>query len=270
MDLIGAFRDECVSVHSTQSSKEGVLKEIAALAAACPGVGNVSEETIFTGLESREELGSTGFQNGIAIPHCLLPQVSEFVVGMVTVKEGIDFASLDGAPTTLIPFIVGPSNDRTTHIRLLSAVSRVLSDTAVRNELLAAQSATALKESFLRTLGDTFKNDKSSKRNLILVTVQKEELFNDILQLFSEADECNLSVVEGHDSSEYLNSLPLFAEFWNNEQSGFHRIIQVSIRHSLANECLRRLQEFLEQKKVARGVLVQMLDIVYATGSLDM
>jgi PTS system nitrogen regulatory IIA component len=270
MSLIDFFREECIEIQSEAVDKDSLLAQIAEVAKRAPALDDIPHDVILSGLKQREELGSTGFQDGIAIPHCLLPEVGEFVVGLITHKTGLDFASLDGKATSIIAFIIGPREQRDMHIRLLSSISRVLSNMAVAGELRAATSRTAAMESFLRNLGDTLSQDTSSRRNLLIVSVQNESLFPDILQLFSEADDCYLSVIDAHDGSEYLHSLPLFAAFWDDRQKGFHRIIMASIRHSLANEMLRRLDALVEGLKECRGVLVQVQDVLYSSGNIEL
>lgn len=270
MNLIESLKNECIIVKSTAPDKDAILHEIAAVAAKCHALSGVSQETILHGLKKREELGSTGFQNGVAIPHCLLPDVDDFVIGIITHKTGVDFKSLDGKPTFIIAFIIGPQNRRNDHIRLLSTISRVLNNKTASQELLAAAHQTPLRESFLRHVCDIFTKEKVSKRNLVIVTVQNEALFSDILRLFSEADNSFLSVIDAQNSSEHLYNLPLFAAFWNENKKGFHRIIVASIVHTLTNEMLRRIDTLVGGLKKQKGVLVQVLDALYTEGSLDL
>lgn len=269
MSLMKFFKTECVAVHSTASDKESLLKEIAALAKQSPALASVEELSLFNALMEREQIGSTGFRDGIAIPYCLLQDVDDFSIGLVTHRDGVNFESIDGKPVFIIPFIVGSQQKRTMHIRLLSAVSRILSVENVRTELRAATSPAVLAESFLRNLGDTFIKDTTSRRNQITVHVQIDTLFNDILQLFSEIDDCHVSIVDAHESSEYLNAMPLFAGFWNENRKGFHKIIFATIRHSVANETLRRLDTFVGGFEHKKGIMVEMQELPYAAGSLE-
>lgn len=269
MSLIESFKTECVAAHSNAPDKESILREISFLAKQSPSLHAVDQETIFDQLVKRESIGSTGFQDGIAIPHCLLPQVADFTVGLVTHKEGVDFASIDRKPAYIIPFIIGAADQRSTHIRLLSAISRIVSDARVRNELLKAENPVILAESFLRNLGESFTGEKSPKRNLITVHIQDESLFTDILQLFSETDDCHLSVIEARDCSEHLNAIPLFAAFWSEERKGFHRIITASMRHSAANDMLRRLDTLVGGIEKRSEIMIHMQELLYTAGSLE-
>lgn len=270
MTLIDFFREECISLKSEAASKDDLLAEIAQKAKKSPILADIPQDAILKGLKEREALGSTGFQDGVAIPHCLLPEVKKFIVGLITHKTGIDFASFDGKPTKIIAFIIGPKQERNDHIRILSSLSRVLSDATVAQELTAAETPTAAMESLLRNLGDTLSSDTSSRRTIIIVTIQNEHIFPDILQLFSEEEECYLSVIDAHDGSEYLNAMPLFAAFWNDQKKGFHRIVYASIKHSLANEMMRRLDTLVGGLKECRGVFVQIQDVLYAAGKIEL
>jgi mannitol/fructose-specific phosphotransferase system IIA component (Ntr-type) len=269
MSLIEYFKNDCVAAHSDAPDKESLLREIARLAKKSPLLHDVEEETILRELLRRESIGSTGFQEGIAIPHCLLPDVTEFTVGLITHRTGVDFKSIDRKPAHIIPFIIGASDKRSTHIRLLSAISRIVSDPHVRSELLTAESPVSLAESFLRNLGSSFSEEKSPGRNLITVHIQDESLFTDILQLFSEADDCYLSVIEASDCSEHLNTIPLFAAFWSGEGKGFHRIITASMKHSASNDMLRRLDTLAGGFEGKTGIMIHMQELLYSAGSLE-
>jgi hypothetical protein len=176
---------------------------------------------------------------------------------------------VDGKPTHIIPFIVGPKGRRNEHIGLLAAISRVLRREAVAEELLAARTPTSLRESFLRHLGDPLSADATSRRNLITVHIQDEGLFAEMLQLLSEAEDCSISVFDAHSCSEYLHRLPLFAAFWSESRKGFHRVITATIRHSMANEMLRRIDALVGGMRGRQGMQVLMQDIGYCEGTLD-
>ena len=96
MNLINALRRECVQAGAGCGSADEVLAAIAKLAKQSPVLANMDETAILKGLADREELSSTGFGNGIAIPHCRLDGVEGFVVGILSVPGGADFAAMDG------------------------------------------------------------------------------------------------------------------------------------------------------------------------------
>ncbi|MBN1949228.1 MAG: PTS sugar transporter subunit IIA, partial [Candidatus Cloacimonetes bacterium] len=95
MNLAAILQEECIAVHVGLTDKESVLKYIARLAVKNPLLSEFDEKKIYQSLLDREKLGSTGFSNQIAIPHCALSGLKDFVLGILTVTDGIEFGSLD-------------------------------------------------------------------------------------------------------------------------------------------------------------------------------
>ena len=102
MDLVSIVRDDCCVANATYTSKKDAIRDIAHTVMTNPVFAGIKEDDIVAGLEERESLGSTGFGNGIAIPHCRLAGISEFVVGIVTVPDGLPFESIDDQDVRLI------------------------------------------------------------------------------------------------------------------------------------------------------------------------
>lgn len=76
----------------------------------------------------REQLGTTGIGQGIAIPHGKHPEVNS-VVGTIGVSQaGIDFNSLDGKPVHVVLLLIAPPDARVAHLQALQAASNVLRD----------------------------------------------------------------------------------------------------------------------------------------------
>ncbi len=100
----------------------------------------IEQQAILKVLLDREELGSTGIGDGIAIPHGKAPQLSQIISGFGLSKTGIEFDSLDGKPAYLFFLLVAPENSVGTHLKMLARISRMLKNTDFRNKLLHANS----------------------------------------------------------------------------------------------------------------------------------
>ncbi len=269
MNLINYFRQECIQICTESSEKEDVLREIAKLAKRCDVLQSYSEEDIYTALKNREEIGTTAFEGGIALPHCALDNVDTFVVGVVTSDDGVDFESMDGEPTRLLTFIIGPADQRNEHVTLLSEISRVLNDKAAVEELVRSRNPEALSESFLRRHRHSLPHQDKEKC-LFHVIVQQEHLFNDILEIFSSAVvEGDLSVVEANNAGSYLNRIPMFAAFWKEQDSGFCRVILAVVDKDLSNEVVRRINVCVDDLEQQQGVLVTVHELMLVRGSLN-
>lgn len=92
----------------------------------------------------REDVTSTGIGNGIAIPHARLPSLPGCLISVAICLSGIDFASRDGKPVTLVVMIAARDRDRSEHLRVLASVASRLQDSVLRSRLLEAKSAQAI------------------------------------------------------------------------------------------------------------------------------
>ncbi len=125
MGLIETLKEEFVAIRRLSDSKPEVLQAIASTVAKSSVMPEISAESIAEALQKREELGSTGIQNGVAIPHCSLEQAREFAVGLFVYPDGIDFDSFDGKPTRVLAFILGPADKRDENVRLLASTESI-------------------------------------------------------------------------------------------------------------------------------------------------
>jgi len=89
-------------------------------------------------LLEREQLGSTGIGGGIGIPHGKLKDLDHLIIGFGLSRKGVDFESLDGAPTRIFFLLVTPENSTGLHLKMLARISRVLKNEPFRERLLQA------------------------------------------------------------------------------------------------------------------------------------
>lgn len=106
-------------------SKPKALVQTAQLLADTYGLdaGEVLEN-----LEARENLGSTGFGRGVAIPHCRSKSVRRPSLALIRLEQPLDFAAADALPVTLVCGLVSPENAGATHLHALAAISRLTRD----------------------------------------------------------------------------------------------------------------------------------------------
>jgi len=91
-------------------------------------VGAEDVEAVLDGLQSREELGSTGIGKGIAIPHLTFEGVDKLLIAVGQSDNGVDFVSVDGAPVVVIFLILAPQEMRDDYLAALRWVSNVARD----------------------------------------------------------------------------------------------------------------------------------------------
>jgi PTS system fructose-specific IIA component/PTS system nitrogen regulatory IIA component len=78
----------------------------------------------------REELGTTGIGEGVAVPHTKHTSVTEVVGAVGYIPAGIDFDSVDGRPVHLVFLLISPPGASREHLLALESISRRLIDPA--------------------------------------------------------------------------------------------------------------------------------------------
>lgn len=268
MKLAELLRKECIRVGSTVDDKAMALCEIAALAKKSAILKKVSEESILEALQERETLGTTAYGHGIAIPHCRIKGVKDFVMGLLTVPEGVEFESEDKQKVHLLVFIISPKNSDNAHIRLLSAISQVLQDaSAVQNMILAPDSET-LQKVFLEAGRADVSEDLPHYRNLVQIFIQDNRIFLEILETLSSLGDISLNVFEGQPCHAYLKTAGLRSDL--SEKSEIRsKCITVIVEKRLSNEIIRRIETITGSLQQCIGVMVTVQELTFSGGSLE-
>ena len=269
MKLADVLHKECIVVNAKLSDKAEALRQIASLAKKSNNLDSVSEQQILVGLQARESLGSTGVGKGIAIPHCRLKAVKDFVVGAVTVPSGVDFDALDAEKVRLIVFIIAPEVISNKHVRLLSVISQRLLAPKALEQILEEPTPEGIYESFLRDQGVEIDDRPRVVKSLIHVFIQSEDIFREVLQILAGIETSSLVVVGAENAGVYLSKLPLFASFWSDEPSNFGRIIIAVVDKNLTNEALRRIESVAGDLNKGAGVMATVQQVDYVAGSLN-
>lgn len=124
------------------TSKKNVIEQIANLISR--EVTELDQQDVFEALLAREKLGSTGFGNGIAIPHCRLKGCTSPVSALLHLNHAIDFDAIDGAPVDLLFVLLVPEAATDAHLELLRQIASMLDRKDVRDNLRKAPDSAAL------------------------------------------------------------------------------------------------------------------------------
>ncbi|HGS5051814.1 TPA: fructose-specific PTS transporter subunit EIIC [Vibrio parahaemolyticus] len=137
------INEDLIKLDLKASSKENVFKELVAVLHA---QGRISDQTQFLAdIKAREELGNTGFEDGVAIPHAKSAAVIEPAVVIGVSKSGIEYGAEDGLPSKLFFMIASPDGGDNHHIEVLAELSsKLIEDGFIDAFLGAANSQDAL------------------------------------------------------------------------------------------------------------------------------
>ncbi len=123
-------------------SKKRVLEQVAQLIAR--ELPDLDGQTLFENLIAREKLGSTGFGNGIAIPHCRLAGCASPISAVLRLEAPVDFDAIDGAPVDLLFVLLVPQAATDEHLELLRQIASMLDRDDIRERLRRAPDNDAL------------------------------------------------------------------------------------------------------------------------------
>lgn len=144
-DLLAA---ESIELNGSAAGKQDVLNKMVDLMAKSGKIRDV--ETYRKGVFAREEEGTTGIGEGIAIPHCKSDAVKAPGLAAMVVKDGVEFDALDGAPVNLLFLIAAPNTEDNVHLEVLSKLSVLLMDENFTNGLKNAKTV----DEFLKVIDD--------------------------------------------------------------------------------------------------------------------
>lgn len=142
MKLADHLDESWVDIDLKPDDRDDALRRIVELFHATGAVSDVREAT--RRLVYREDVMSTSIEPGVALPHALSDAVSRSVVSICRCPEGVDFNAPGGEPVRLLFTLLGPSDARGTHVKLLARIARILQQEGAREELLAADTAADL------------------------------------------------------------------------------------------------------------------------------
>jgi len=122
-----------------ETNKKDVLRKLAEVLSSDSRIKNSDE--LLTAIYKREELMSTGIGLGIGVPHIRIGSVEDIVMAVgITSAPITDYESLDDEPIRIICMIAARSDQHPQHIKLLSAVSKRLKNTEIREQILSSKS----------------------------------------------------------------------------------------------------------------------------------
>jgi fructose-specific phosphotransferase system IIA component len=144
MNLKKLLSEDTIILELKGTKKDEIIQEMIDLLVIR---GRIKDrEAALKAVMEREQKMSTGMQHGIAIPHGKTDSVDKLVTAMALKKEGVDFGSMDGKPSTIFIMTISSVSRTGPHIQFLSEISQVLNDPEKRERILLAQTTSEIME----------------------------------------------------------------------------------------------------------------------------
>lgn len=130
-------------------SKEAVLDNVQVnskreliqyLSEKIANVAGIDARSVFDSVWERENLGSTGYGDGVAFPHARIEGLTKVCGLFARLGDSVDFDALDGKPIDLVFMLVSPENSGADHLTALATLSRVLKTDGCCEKLRKAHS----------------------------------------------------------------------------------------------------------------------------------
>jgi len=99
---------------------------------------------LFQALLEREQLGSTGIGDNMAIPHAKYEGIEKITTVFARSRKGIEFQSLDRKPVLFIFLLLAPPGSTGLHLKALAKIARLFKNPTLRENILKAEDASAI------------------------------------------------------------------------------------------------------------------------------
>ena len=130
-----------VMIDVKASDKSRLLEQLSTQAAAEAGL---SRDIVVREIAEREELGSTGVGNGVALPHARLPSLKTPFAVFARLRHGIDFDAIDGEKVDIVVLLLLPEAGDGAKGNALACVARALRDAEALRKIRGAPDRDAL------------------------------------------------------------------------------------------------------------------------------
>lgn len=161
MQITDLLKRESVELNGSATDKKDALEKMVALMVK---QGNIADpEEYKKRVFAREEEGSTGVGEGVAIPHAKTAAVTKPGLAFMRVKDGVEFDSLDGQPAKLFFLIAAPDTKDNVHLDVLSRLSTLLMDPDFIDGLMAVDSVDGLYDLIAKAEKEKFPDEEAKE-----------------------------------------------------------------------------------------------------------
>jgi nitrogen PTS system EIIA component len=141
MQLADFLDCDAIKTALPAGNKRSLMKQLADIAAQRIGA---EPAAVLAGLSEREQLGSTGFGQGVAIPHSKIDGLPQIYGLFARLSDPVDYKAIDGRPIDLVFLLLSPPDSGADHLKALAAISRVTRDAGTLERLRGARTRDAL------------------------------------------------------------------------------------------------------------------------------
>ena len=169
MKITDLLSEKAINLHGKANSKEEAIIQLVDLMVENENIND--KEAYKQAVLKREEEGTTGIGEGIAIPHGKTEAVEKPGLAAMIIPDGVDFKSLDGSPAKLLFLIAAPNTKDNVHLDVLSRLSTLLMDTDFRQALYNAKSPKEFLECIDKAETEKLGEEKASNEQYEILAI---------------------------------------------------------------------------------------------------
>ena len=169
MKITDLLSEKAINLHGKANSKEEAIIQLVDLMVENENIND--KEAYKQAVLKREEEGTTGIGEGIAIPHGKTDAVEKPGLSAMIIPDGVDFKSLDGNPAKLLFLIAAPNTKDNVHLDVLSRLSTLLMDTDFRQALYDAKTPKEFLECIDKAESEKLGEEKASNEQYEILAI---------------------------------------------------------------------------------------------------
>ena len=169
MKITDLLSEKAINLHGKANSKEEAIIQLVDLMVENENIND--KEAYKQAVLKREEEGTTGIGEGIAIPHGKTDAVEKPGLAAMIIPDGVDFKSLDGSPAKLLFLIAAPNTKDNVHLDVLSRLSTLLMDTDFRQALYNAKTPKEFLECIDKAESEKLGEEKASNEQYEILAI---------------------------------------------------------------------------------------------------
>lgn len=142
MKISDILKEDCIIADLGADDKEGVLNEVSLFLKRKGAIQDQAK--LLQALLAREQLGSTGIGDNMAIPHAKHEGIEQIITVFARSRKGIDFQSLDQKPVHFVFLLLAPPDSTGLHLKALARIARLFKNSSLRENILKAEDANTI------------------------------------------------------------------------------------------------------------------------------
>jgi len=127
-----------ILIHPKVTNKDELIRKLVNCLSSCEDLLNPN--TLYKDVMAREALAPTLMGMGCAIPHAHSAAITKTHIALAILDKGLIFSEQEKDYVNIVFLLVGPPNNPSTHLKLLSKIARFLHDADFRTNLASVQS----------------------------------------------------------------------------------------------------------------------------------